>query len=71
MTKDAYVSVILNRIDSFGRDIMSAYLIFSVERQISEAQALEVVELAITYQCHGVAALDLCGDPSRGDVSIY
>lgn len=71
ITKDDYVSIILDCIKDFGRDTMSTFLILSVDRRNSEAEAMEVVDLAIKYQPRGVIALDLCGDPSHGDISIY
>lgn len=50
---------------------MSTFLILSVDRRNTEAEALEVVDLAIKYRSRGVVAVDLCGDPSKGDVSIF
>jgi adenosine deaminase len=71
ITKGDYVSIILDCIAKFGRDPMSTYMILSVDRRNSEAEAMEVVDLAIKHQPDGVVGLDLCGDPSRGDISIY
>lgn len=51
--------------------MMSTYLILSVDRRNSIIEALEVVDLAIKYQSRGVVGVDLCGDPLKGDVSMY
>ena len=50
---------------------MSTYLILSVDRTKSAAEALDVVDLAILYRSRGVVAVELGGDPMRGDVSIF
>ena len=50
---------------------MSTHLILSVDRRNSAIEAMEVVDFAIKYQSRGVVGIDLCGDPSKGDVSIY
>lgn len=50
---------------------MSSYPILSVGRRNSAAEAMEVVDLKINHQSRGVVAIDLCGDPSKGDISIY
>lgn len=50
---------------------MVTKLILSIDRRNTLQQALEVVDLAIAYKRHGVVAVDLCGDPACGDVSIF
>lgn len=50
---------------------MSTYLILSIDRRSSALEAMEVVDLAIEYKSRGVIAVDLCGDPSKGDISMY
>ncbi|KAI9816918.1 MAG: hypothetical protein M1827_001563 [Pycnora praestabilis] len=32
---------------------------------------MEVVDIAISYRSRGVVGVDLCGDPSKGDVSVF
>lgn len=34
-------------------------------------EAMELVELATRFQARGVVGVDLCGDPMKGDVSIF
>lgn len=71
ISKSDYVSIVLDCIDSFGKGSMSTYLILSIDRRSSVLEAMEVVDLAIKYQSRGVIAVDLCGDPSKGDISMY
>lgn len=68
IAKDFYVSAVLDCIKDFGKDAMSTNLILSVDRRNTEIEAMEVVDLAIKYRSSGVVAVDLCGDPSQGDV---
>ena len=72
MSKDEYITTILSCIENFSdRDIMTTYLILSVDRRNSREEAMEVVDLAIKYQSRGIVGVDLCGDPSKGDVSTF
>ena len=71
LTKEEYVKTVLSCIDRFGREKMSAYLILSVDRRNTEVQAMEVVDLAIKYQSRGIVGIDLCGDPTKGNVSSF
>ena len=50
---------------------MRTRLILSIDRRNSVEEAMEAVELAVKYQSRGVVGVDLCGDPSKGDVSIF
>ena len=50
---------------------MKTYLILSVDRRNTALEATEVVDLAIRFQDEGVVGVDLCGDPTKGDVSIF
>ncbi|WEW56657.1 RT-like superfamily and adenosine deaminase domain-containing protein [Emydomyces testavorans] len=71
VSKEQYISTVLDVIEEFNSDEMSTYLILSVDRTKSAANAMEVVDLAIKYQHRGVVAVELGGDPSRGDVSVF
>lgn len=74
ITKDDYVRTILNVLQKHNADennTMRAFLILSVDRRNTEAEAQEVVELALRYQADGVVGVDLCGDPAKGEVSLY
>lgn len=71
LSKDEYVSTILECIAEFDQKSISTYLILSVDRKNSAAEAMEVVDLAIRNKDRGVVGIDLCGNPLEGDVSIY
>ncbi|KAF2025184.1 Metallo-dependent hydrolase [Setomelanomma holmii] len=74
LAKDDYVKTILDIMQANNQDdanIMRSYLILSVDRRNTTAEAQEVVDLAIKYQSAGVVGVDLCGDPAKGDVRIF
>lgn len=72
MSKDDYIGTILSCIEKFpDSNAMTTYLILSIDRRNSREEATEVVELAIRYRSRGVIGVDLCGDPSKGDVAIF
>jgi adenosine deaminase len=71
MTKDEYVSTVLDCIDEFGTQDMPTYLILSVDRRNTPEQALEAVDLAVKYKHRGVVGVDLCGNPMKGDVATF
>ena len=54
-----------------SRNTMRAFLILSVDRRNSIAEADEVVDLAVKFKSAGVVGVDLCGDPARGHVRIF
>ncbi|KAL6709184.1 hypothetical protein ACN47E_002000 [Coniothyrium glycines] len=74
VTKDSYVSTILNILnahDNVAENTLKAFLILSIDRRNTAAEADEVIDLAIKHQSAGVVGVDLCGDPAKGDVSIF
>lgn len=74
LTKDDYVKTVLDIIKTHNIDdsnTMRAFLILSIDRRNTVAEAEEVVDLAIKYHTSGVVAVDLCGDPAKGDVRIF
>jgi adenosine deaminase len=74
VTKDGYVSAVLDILREHNQNdqnSMRVYLILSIDRRNSAAEAEDVVDLALKYQSAGVVGIDLCGDPSKGDVRIF
>lgn len=72
MSKREYIETVLDCMDSFaGKETMSTFLILSIDRRNTPEQAMEVIKLAIKYRERHVVGVDLCGDPSKGDVSIF
>ena len=71
ITKDDYVKLVLSCIDSFESSTMVTKLILSIDRSNSSQEAIEVVNLALKYRHEGVVAVDLCGNPAKGDVSNF
>jgi adenosine deaminase len=50
---------------------MPTYLILSVDRKNSASVAMQTIDLAIEFRAKGVVGVDLCGNPAKGDVSIF
>lgn len=50
---------------------LKSRLILSVDRRWTPQEAEECVDIAIRYKAKGVVAVDLCGDPEKGDVSAF
>ncbi|KAG4026968.1 hypothetical protein MFRU_034g00280 [Monilinia fructicola] len=73
ITKDIYIQTILDCITKHNKSdpSMKTNLILSIDRRNDLQTALEVVTLAHKYHSHGVVGIDLCGDPSIGDISIF
>ena len=72
MSKDVFVTTILSCIkNSPDRSDMPTHLTLSIDRRNSPEEAMEVIDLAIQHRSRGVVGVDLCGDPSKGDVSIF
>ncbi|KAH7384080.1 hypothetical protein DE146DRAFT_667770 [Phaeosphaeria sp. MPI-PUGE-AT-0046c] len=74
LTKDDYIRNVLHILVAHNEDTsntMRAFLILSIDRRNTPAEAEEAVDLAIRYQSSGVVAVDLCGDPAKGDVRTF
>ncbi|KAJ4290228.1 hypothetical protein N0V90_010443 [Kalmusia sp. IMI 367209] len=74
ISKDDYVKSILQVLRQHNEDetnTMRAFLILSIDRRNTAAEAQEVIDLALRYQSAGVVGVDLCGNPAKGDVSIF
>lgn len=72
MSQEEYIETVLDCIAAFpGKGTMGTSLILSIDRRNSAEEAMAVVELAIRYRDRGVVGVDLCGDPSKGDVSTF
>ncbi|KAI1184454.1 Metallo-dependent hydrolase [Nemania serpens] len=73
MDKVAYVDHVLAAIDVAQQRFPSIQvrLILSIDRRNTLAEANEVVALATRFRNHGVVAVDLCGDPTKGNVSLF
>lgn len=74
VAKQDYVKTILDILKAHNNDAintMRAFLILSIDRRNTIAEADEVVDFAIKYQSAGVVGVDLCGDPAKGHVSIF
>ena len=51
---------------------MPTYLILSIHRSDTVIEAMETVDLAIKYKHRGIiVGVDLCGNPTKGNVSNY
>lgn len=73
LDKAGYVSAVLRAIDAAQQEepTLHARLILSIDRRNSREEAHEVVALAKRFRDQGVVAIDLCGDPTKGDVSLF
>lgn len=72
MSKREYVETVLDAMAAFpGRGAMRTFLILSIDRRDTAAEAMAVVELAQRLRHRGVVGVDLCGDPRVGDVSTF
>lgn len=69
---EAYVTTILSCLENFpDRTSMPSYLILSIDRRNTPEEALSVVDMAIEHRSRGIVGIDLCGDPTKGDVSTF
>lgn len=80
LAKEGYILTVMECISSFqnaqkassSRDKMAVKLILSIDRgSMTSNEAEEIAELAIKYSSKGIVGIDLAGNPTKGDVSIY
>jgi adenosine deaminase len=74
ISKHDYISTVLDCISDFtqkNQNKMPTYLILSVDRKNSASVAMQTIDLAIEFRSKGVVGVDLCGNPAKGDVSIF
>ncbi|KAF2962704.1 hypothetical protein GQX73_g10868 [Xylaria multiplex] len=73
LDKEAYVNHVIIAIDEAQQRFPSIQvrLILSIDRRNTLAEANKVIELAVSFSRRGVVAVDLCGDPTQGDVSLF
>lgn len=74
----AAVNEVVHLWNESNRDRIEVYLIFSIDRQMTAEQAMQVVHLAIKHKHYPnsksgcVVGIDLCGNPvKQQDVSIF
>ncbi|CAG8285317.1 unnamed protein product [Penicillium salamii] len=74
ISREQYVDTVLGTIEAFRNknSRMSIFLILAIDRgNMSAAEADQIINLAIENQPRGVVGVDICGNPTRGDVSIF
>jgi adenosine deaminase len=57
-----------------GKCALHTYLILSIDRRNTPAEALETVRIAAKLRSQGIVGVDLCGDPqakSGGQISVF
>ncbi|KAL5333257.1 hypothetical protein BJX70DRAFT_72428 [Aspergillus crustosus] len=75
-TRDEYLSTVLDTIASFkvqNSDKISIYLILAINRDqlIDEpSHAHEIINLAIANRHRGVVGVDVCGNPTKGNITL-
>lgn len=73
-TQAEYLNTVLTTIETFKSktDQMSVYLILALDRgKTTPTEAMEIINLAIANKSRGVVGVDLCGNPTQGDVTLY
>ncbi|KAJ5161632.1 Metallo-dependent hydrolase [Penicillium capsulatum] len=74
ITREEYLNTVLDVVETFKakNTIMSVFLILALDRgNTTAAEATEIVDLAIANKSRGVVGVDLCGNPTQGDVNLY
>ncbi|EIN13161.1 Metallo-dependent hydrolase, partial [Punctularia strigosozonata HHB-11173 SS5] len=70
MTREEYVKTVLDEVERYGEE--TAALLVSLDRRMDEGVVKEVIDLAAKLRAEGrrVVGVDLCGDPTAGDVDM-
>ena len=73
LSKDQYVATVLDCINAFNSEdsVMTTKLILGIDRKNTAQEAMALVDLAIMNHENGVVGVDLCGNPTKGDISIF
>lgn len=74
ITREEYLNTVLQVIEAFKAQTkeMSVFLILALDRgNTTAAEAMEIIDLAIANKPRGVVGVDLCGNPTQGDVKLY
>ncbi|KAI1451900.1 Metallo-dependent hydrolase [Annulohypoxylon moriforme] len=73
LDKAGYVEAVLRAIEDAQEEAPTLHtrLILSIDRRNTLDEAGDVVALAKLFRSRGVVAVDLCGDPTKGDVSLF
>ncbi|KAJ5391774.1 hypothetical protein N7509_007264 [Penicillium cosmopolitanum] len=74
ITREDYLNTILDTVDKFKARTqeMSVFLILALDRgHTTTSEAREIIDLAIANKPRGVVGVDICGNPTRGDVTLY
>jgi adenosine deaminase len=71
MTREDYLKTVLTEIERYP--VTQASLIVSLDRRMSGRDLDECVGLAIKFKNSGrrVVGIDVCGDPTKGDMRIF
>ncbi|PLB43522.1 Metallo-dependent hydrolase [Aspergillus steynii IBT 23096] len=73
-TRHEYLDTVLTTIEQFrlSNPDLTIALILALDRATTSApDALAIVDLALAHRARGIVGLDLCGNPTKGDVAIY
>lgn len=74
-TREEYLDTVLTAIEQFRTahpDEITIFLILGLDRSGTTApDALTTVDLALAHRARGIVGLDICGNPTKGDVAIY
>lgn len=74
ITREEYLNTVLEVIEAFKARTqeMSVFLILALARDnTTAAEGMEIIDLAIANKSRGVVGVDLCGDPTQGDINLY